>query len=768
MPFCTRFSRLIQTLITTGLLCVIWWLPYSMKAQVELNTSISPISTAAEIWNNPDVVVINENFSSTSSDSLLTIQVTARNFRDIVSMQFSINWDPSVLGLLGFSSVDNGLGLNSSNINGTFATQGELPLAWLSSSLVPVNLEEESVLFLLHFAVLSNLPSEIYFDDTPTPIEFVTNQGTLLTVTSSENRIELAGRLLRGQLIFDENKDCMIQSGEAGLRNWMVEIDNGEQTYRAFTDPSGKFAAYLDPATYTIRPILPENNYWQLCESEQVISILESAEEVQDLFFVAQSLVDCPSMSVNISTPFLRRCFENIYRVEYCNLGTALAEDAYLSLELPTEISLVSSPVDFTLIEPGVYRFDLGNMPVNSCDGFALIVKVDCETTELGQTHCVRASVFPNEICEVDQLWSGASLDISATCEGDSIRFDITNKGEGDMGQAEEFVLIQDMIMLRQISTAIQLPSGELETVKVPANGATYRLEMRQVPFHPTDEQVSASIEGCGISEQGTISRGFINMFERSDDSPFVDEDCQENIGAFDPNDKTGYPLGYGPQHQIDQNKKLTYHIRFQNTGTDTAFNIVLLDTLSEYLNVSTFQTLAASHEYQVVVQKENILKFSFNDIQLVDSVKNEPLSHGFVRFSIEQQQDISLGTVILNEAAIYFDFNEPVITNTTEHTVGKDFIEQRVVTSTIELPTRNLTISPNPFYHTSIVTISQEHIAQGQFTIYDVKGQVRQTYEFQGNQLEIQRNSLPTGMYLYEVVEGKRIMGRGKIIVQE
>ena len=40
-----------------------------MKAQVELNTSISPISTAAEIWNNPDVVVINENFSSTSSDS---------------------------------------------------------------------------------------------------------------------------------------------------------------------------------------------------------------------------------------------------------------------------------------------------------------------------------------------------------------------------------------------------------------------------------------------------------------------------------------------------------------------------------------------------------------------------------------------------------------------------------------------------------------------------------------------------------------------------
>jgi len=595
-------------------------------------------------------------------------------------MQFSINWNPSVLRFFAFSSVDNGLDLNASNINGAFAEQGELPLAWLLPSLDAVTLEDGAVLFLLHFAVLSNLPSEIYFDDTPTLIEFVTSQGIILPVISSSNQIELAGRQLRGQIVFDENKDCMDQSSEAGLRNWMVEIDNGGQTLRAITDTKGNFIAYLNPDTYTIKPILPDNAYWQLCEAEQTLIISESEEEAQALFFAAQPVVACPAMEVNISTPFLRRCFENIYRVEYCNQGTAVAEDAYLLLELPTEISLVSSPVDYTVIEAGVYRFDIGNMPVNSCDGFTLLVKVDCESTELGQTHCVRASVFPNEVCEVDQLWSGASLDISATCEGDSIRFDIKNKGDGDMGQAEEFVLIQDMIMLRQISNAIQLPSGELETVKVPANGTTYRLEMKQVPFHPTDEQVSASIEGCGVSEQGTVSRGFINIFERSDDSPFVDEDCQENIGAFDPNDKIGYPLGYGPQHQIDQNKKLTYHIRFQNTGTDTAFNIVILDTLSRFLDVSTFQPLAASHDYEVEVQKENILKFNFNDIQLVDSLKNEPLSHGFIRFSIEQQRDVPLGTVIPNEAAIYFDFNEPVITNTTEHTVGKDFIEQRVL----------------------------------------------------------------------------------------
>ena len=748
MHFCTRSNRLIKPFLKGIIGLALFCYTTLSFAQVQLNTSIAPIST----------------------QGTTTIEVTTQNFIDIVGMQFTVNWDPSVLEFVGFSTVvdtTTNFVLNETNINTGLAAQGELPVVWLSQMIQSVSLEDGATLFLLHFNVLSNVPSEIFFDGTPTPIEFITSEGALLTVSSSTNTIELDGRLLIGQVFIDENRDCSNQETEEGLKNWLVELNNGEQTFLAITDNDGFFNAYLAPNTYTITVIPPENNYWTLCEIERTVSITEDGEESKELFFAAQPTIECPAMTVNISTPFLRRCFENYYRIEYCNHGTAIAEDAYVLLELPTELSILSSPIDYSLVEDGVYRFDIGDVPINACEAFTVKVLLDCESTDLGQTHCVRANIFPNEICETDQLWSGASLDITSSCEGDSVRFDIVNIGEGDMGQATEYIVIQDMIMLRQSTQSVQLNSGETIALKLPANGATYRLEMPQVPFHPASEQISASLEGCGMNDQGMVSRGFINMFERSDESPFTDEDCQENIGAFDPNDKAGYPNGYGPKHFIDQNKQLTYHIRFQNTGTDTAFNIVILDTLSEHLDVSTFRPLAASHEYEVVIQKENILKYSFNDIQLVDSVKNEPLSHGFIRFSIDQQRDVPLGIVIENSAAIYFDFNKPVITNTTEHTLGKDFIEVALSTSVWDIPTLDLTLSPNPFHQSTIVQIQEEDVQEGIFLLYDMSGRILRQQSFQGNQLELTREGLAEGIYLFKILSHNHPIGRGKLMIQ-
>jgi len=748
MHFCTRSNRLIKPFLRVIIGLVLLCYTTLGIAQVQLNTNVSPLSL----------------------EGTTTVEVTTNNFTDIVGMQFTVNWDPAVLEFVGFSTlVDSTTNfvLNESNVNTGLVAQGELPVVWLSQAIESVSLPDGAVLFLLHFNVLSNVPSEIYFDGTPTPIEFITSQGALLSVFSTTNTIELEGRLLIGQVAIDENSDCSNQEAEEGLKNWLIELNNGERTFLSITDNDGFFSAYLAPNTYTVTVIPPENNYWTLCQIEQTVTITEAGEEPQELYFAAQPKLECPAMTINISTPFLRRCFENFYRVEYCNQGTAVAEDAYLLLELPAELSILSSPKDYSLVEAGVYRMDIGDVPINACEAFTIKVLLDCESTDLGQTHCVRANVFPNEICETDQLWSGANLEITSSCEGDSVRFDIENIGVGDMGQPAEYIVIQDMIMLRQSTHPVQLNSGETKVLKLPANGATYRMEMPQVPFHPTTEQISASQEGCGLNDQGMVSRGFVNMFERNDESPFVDEDCQENIGAFDPNDKAGYPIGYGPKHFIDQNKQLTYHIRFQNTGTDTAFNIVVLDTLSEFLDVSSFQPLAASHEYEVVIQKENILRFSFNDIQLVDSVKNEPLSHGFIRFSIDQQRDVPLGTVIENSAAIYFDFNKPVITNTTEHTLGKDFIEVALSTAVWDIPTLDLTLSPNPFHQSTLVQIQEEDVQGGTFLLYDMGGRMIKQQSFQGNQLELTREGLAEGIYLFKVVSENHPIGRGKLMIQ-
>ncbi|MBL7938538.1 MAG: T9SS type A sorting domain-containing protein [Flavobacteriales bacterium] len=133
--------------------------------------------------------------------------------------------------------------------------------------------------------------------------------------------------------------------------------------------------------------------------------------------------------------------------------------------------------------------------------------------------------------------------------------------------------------------------------------------------------------------------------------------------GSYDPNDKTvRTTTGAEGLYVIDGDDRLDYTIRFQNTGTDTAFFVVITDTLQATLDPATFQLGAASHP-MTMLMRDNVLKFMFANILLPDSNTNEPRSHGFVTYSIEPHRPILPGTEIENIANIFFDYNPPVIT---------------------------------------------------------------------------------------------------------
>ncbi len=140
--------------------------------------------------------------------------------------------------------------------------------------------------------------------------------------------------------------------------------------------------------------------------------------------------------------------------------------------------------------------------------------------------------------------------------------------------------------------------------------------------------------------------------------------------GAFDPNDKQATPQ-LSPS-QVANGKYIDYTVRFQNTGTDTAFNIVISDTLTDDLQANTLQMIASSHNCKATV-KDGVVFFEFTNILLPDSNVNEPKSHGFVSFRIKPQTTVAVNTIIPNKAAIYFDYNEPIITNTAG-TLIRDF----------------------------------------------------------------------------------------------
>ena len=141
---------------------------------------------------------------------------------------------------------------------------------------------------------------------------------------------------------------------------------------------------------------------------------------------------------------------------------------------------------------------------------------------------------------------------------------------------------------------------------------------------------------------------------------------------AIDPNDKRSWPRrpeeSMSNYTQLDE--AITYTIRFQNTGNDTAFTVRLEDKLSNDLDWETFKPLTASHDYRVTLREGGNLEVLFPNILLVDSTRNEPESHGFFTFEIMVNENVPDFTAIENTAGIYFDFNQPVITNTVKNTI--------------------------------------------------------------------------------------------------
>lgn len=162
----------------------------------------------------------------------------------------------------------------------------------------------------------------------------------------------------------------------------------------------------------------------------------------------------------------------------------------------------------------------------------------------------------------------------------------------------------------------------------------------------------------------------------------------QTVIGSFDPNDITCLE---GDEVLIDDSDKyLHYLIRFQNTGTASAINVRVDNVLDDRLDWNTLQIETTSHINRVEIKDGNQLSFIFSGINLPDSTSDEPNSHGFIAYKIKPKSTVLEGDFVYNTADIYFDFNEPIVTNTaTTEFVGALSIEEFV--SSI------FTVYPNP-----------------------------------------------------------------------
>lgn len=224
-------------------------------------------------------------------------------------------------------------------------------------------------------------------------------------------------------------------------------------------------------------------------------------------------------------------------------------------------------------------------------------------------------------------------------------------------------------------------------------------------------------------------------------------------FGAYDPNDKRVEPDTVPPALLSDT--RLRYTIRFQNTGNYPADFVTILDTLPQTLDVSTLQFLSASHPLRWQIKDGRVLEFKFNPIFLPDSNSNEAASHGYVDFSVRAKRDLPLGHVIQNRAAIYFDYNPPIITNYSNMHVNIPTV------GTINISRSDaLNIRPNPAQET--VFIEKQGAGNGQLWVFSADGKRIMGQNTNGKSIALLISGLPPGQYwILWVADSKQYAGK-------
>ena len=220
---------------------------------------------------------------------------------------------------------------------------------------------------------------------------------------------------------------------------------------------------------------------------------------------------------------------------------------------------------------------------------------------------------------------------------------------------------------------------------------------------------------------------------------------------SFDPNGKTEANAGRITAQDVAEGKYLEYKVYFQNTGTDTAFTVTVRDSLASNLDMSTFQMVGASASYSLAT-KGDILTWTFSGIRLPDSTQNAPGSEGYLVYRIKPSPSVAVGDSIENGAAIYFDYNLPVITNVeTTYVVSNPTKPPPTGDSTV-VPGGLIIATPNPFAGELTVRGLDPAKSYG-ISLVDAGGRQVLSEEVQGqSQSTLTTGSLGFGIYFLKI----------------
>ena len=141
-----------------------------------------------------------------------------------------------------------------------------------------------------------------------------------------------------------------------------------------------------------------------------------------------------------------------------------------------------------------------------------------------------------------------------------------------------------------------------------------------------------------------------------------------------------------------------------------------------------------------------NALEVRFDNINLPDSASDPAGSQGYFSYVVVHEGVLPPLTEITNTAAIYFDFNAPIITNTVVNTVAEP---SSVIPGQLSADVR---VYPNPSKGIFNVQLKERELES--ISVYDLTGRmVLQTQE-----LNLNLSGETSGVYLLKIATNKGV----------
>lgn len=340
----------------------------------------------------------------------LDIFLTVSNFDSLVSLQFSINWDPDIISYIEFERLD----LNSVAIGQGQASEGILRFSWFSPEGVVETLPDSSRILRLRFLAVGPAASftPVSITDNPLPIQIFKGDG------------ENSGEFIPVPL---DLKQGRVRIGAP----FSVQIESTDPICRGDSNGTITFTTTADPEIYTV--VWTNEDGEQVSEAElnnlpAGVYQLAIIDDLGETVFSSGVSLNEPSLSLQLNNP--------IVSPQSCEGTDGTVELSALGGDAPYTYTLGSSSNAsgvFGQLGAATYPWSVVDQRGCTIEGELEVEQVGAPNLDLGEplrSFCgdepilLQASVDQ----EVDYFWStGDQSQVLLAFEPDTYILTVTN-----------------------------------------------------------------------------------------------------------------------------------------------------------------------------------------------------------------------------------------------------------------------------------------------------------------------------------------------------